>query len=391
MKRFLYVLISVFILACLMSGCSIDEPEKVLATSSQNKLEIVEQMGELPENLRSVVKYNIFKDVTAFENRVLKAEIASRDEENHSIVYDVQMIDFYGNKLASYSIESDDAYSVRAFAATEDGGFLFVLGFSDYAVSQNLWASERGVCSRVIKCNALGDLQFDTGFEGVEGEALRYCFEADNKYYFFGSKETPETKIQGVSSPDDIYMAVLNSKGKIKQTISMGGTDYDNLDFAKMTEDGFVLSVSTQSNDGDFVGGSADGYPVDYVVTVNRKLEITDKKRETGESYFNNKIGERNGSAIYKDDELLKGFDAGRPTALMSYEDFYLIVSENNTGVYENTPPYINSVWYYTETVYSGYDNNGNLIFRASVDSTPDYDALVDECNTIVMETIALE
>ena len=82
-------------------------------------------------------------------------------------------------------------------------------------------------------------------------------------------------------------------------------------------------------------------------------------------------------------DELLKGFDAGRPTALMSYEDFYLIVSENNTGVYENTPPFINSVWYYTETVYSGYDNNGNLIFRASVDSTPDYDALVDKYNSI--------
>lgn len=383
MKRFLCVLISAFILACLMSGCSTDEPEKVLATSSQNKLEMVEQVRGLPENLRSVVEYNIFNDVTAFEDRVLSVEMVSRDEENHTVVYDIQMIDFYGNKLASYSVESDDAYSVKTLTATEDGGFLFILGFSDYAVSQNVWASERGVCSRVIKCNASGKLQFDTSFEGVEGEALKYCFEADNKYYLFGSKETPETKVQGVHSPDDIYMTVLNSKGKIEKTVSVGGSDYDSLDFVKMTEDGFVLSVSTQSNDGDFVGSSADGYPVDYVITVNRKLEITDKKRETGESYFNNKIGERNGVDIYINDELLKGFDAGRPTALMSYEDFYLIVSENNTGVYENTPPFINSVWYYTETVYSGYDNNGNLIFRASVDSTPDYDALVDKYNSI--------
>ena len=136
MKRFLCVLISAFILACLMSGCSTDEPEKVLATSSQNKLEMVEQVRGLPENLRSVVEYNIFNDVTAFEDRVLRVEMVSRDEENHTVVYDIQMIDFYGNQLASYSVETDDAYSVRALTATEDGGFLFVLGFSDYEVSQ---------------------------------------------------------------------------------------------------------------------------------------------------------------------------------------------------------------------------------------------------------------
>ena len=55
-----------------------------------------------------------------------------------------------------------------------------------------------------------------------------------------------------------------------------------------------------------------------------------------------------------------------------------MIVSENNTGIYENIPPTISSIWYYTETVYSAYDNSGKMIFRASVDSSPNYDARVE-------------
>ena len=80
---------------------------------------------------------------------------------------------------------------------------------------------------------------------------------------------------------------------------------------------------------------------------------------------------------MYISDAFLKEFDAGTPKVFINYGDFYLIVSENITGEYENTPPVISSIWYYTETVYSGYDNNGNLIFRTAVDSSPNYDAIV--------------
>ena len=82
---------------------------------------------------------------------------------------------------------------------------------------------------------------------------------------------------------------------------------------------------------------------------------------------------------MYKSDALLHDFDAGTANAFIDYGDFYLIVSENITGEYEHTPPMISSIWYYTESVYSAYDYSGNLIFRASVDSSPDYDALVQK------------
>ena len=377
MKKSISIFLALTFLAvsCVLSGCSPDKPDTQSNYSNQDELKKVEQVGEVPENLRNVVKKNIFHNATPFDGRVLKTEISSSDEENHSVVHNIQMLDLFGNKLSAYSYKSNDAYHIRTLTATNDGGFLFVVGFEDYAYEQNVWASEKGFASRVIKCDASGEMQFDTDFESIEGEALSYCFEIDNKYYLFGTRETPETKTQGVYSPTDIYMTILDSKGKVIKTATIGGSDYDDLNSVKIQDDKFFLSVSSQSNDGDFSKQNADGYSVDYVITVNHKLEIIQKERGIENYDLYEKIGERNGEAIYDNDALLKDYDAGTPTAYIEYEDFYLIVSENVTGEYEKTPEFISSIWYYTETVYSGYDYDGELLFRASVDSTPDYDA----------------
>ena len=71
---------------------------------------------------------------------------------------------------------------------------------------------------------------------------------------------------------------------------------------------------------------------------------------------------------------MFTGFDGGGVRAYIDYGDTYLIVSYHPTGQVEHQPPYINSIWYYSETVYSMYDKSGTLVFRASVDSSPDYE-----------------
>lgn len=385
MKKSISIFLSFIILvvAFILSGCSTDKlpTDAFISEDLINKIEQdedfkkVEQVGEVPKELRNVVENNLFHYVTAFEDRVLKAEMISSDEESRTVVYNVQMLDLYGNELASYTCQSDETYYVDTLTATSDGGFLFVLGFSDRTYGDNEWASEKGFASRVIKCGASGEVQFDTDFESVEGEALSYCFETDNKYYLFGTRETPETKTQGIFSPTDIYMTILDSKGKVIKTATIGGTDYDSLSIAKVNGDNFVLWCSSQSDDGDFSAENADGYPIGYVITVNSELEITEKKQLDSLNFSSDGIGKSNGRAIYPDDDLFNNFDAGSLSSYIEYEDFYLIVSENQTGVYEKTPEFISSIWYYTETVYSGYDYDGELLFRASVDSTPDYDA----------------
>lgn len=372
-------LVAVLLCAFLLSGCSQKNPEHKSRPSVYfGDYQKVEQVGQVTDVFRNIVQDNKFKDAIAFDGRLLKKETISSDKENRTVTHKVTMLDIYGNELATYAITSDDAYRVTTLTATDDGGFLFVLGFSDYYdYKLNLWASDKGFASRVIKCDKYGMLQFDTPFENIEGTALEFCIEKNGQLYFFGETQTPETKTKGVGSPTDIYMTILDQNGKKIKSKLIAGSDFESLRNAEMLDNQFVLSLDSQSNDGDFKSSNPKGYPVDWVITVNDNLKITEKTIKKGREYSDFRIGEKNGVAVYKDDVLLKDFEAGRVTAFIDYGDYYLVVSENITGIYENTPLTISSIWYYTETVYSLYNYNGEMIMRASVDSSPDYDVML--------------
>lgn len=368
-------------LVCIstLSGCSgNDVTTNNNPTMHYDERKSVEQFGIIPEAFQKVIENNLFRDIIAFDGRLLTAEVLSVDEEKKSVTQKVRMMDLYGNDLAAYTYSSDDAYHISTLTATDDGGFLFVIGFSDYAYDQNTMASDKGFASHVIKCDREGNLQFDTSFDRIEGYALQYCFERNEQFYLFGEIQAPETKTRGVYSPTDIYMVVLDKNGNILNTQRIAGSDYDSLDAAEITDGAFLLSISSQSDDGDFAGSASNGYPVDWVITVNDSLEIIEKKLESGRDHFDDRIGEKDGAPLYKSDVLLNDFDAGTVDAFIDYSDFYLIVSVNITGEYEHTPPMISSIWYCMETVYSAYDYNGKMVFRASVDSSPNYDAWVE-------------
>ena len=334
MKKQFTVFCSFVVSVCILFlwGCAKDAPAET-PTADLFEPKSVEHIGEIPDTFKTVVENNVFKGVAAFDGRLLKAEVSSADKETRTIVQQVRMMDMHGRTLAMYSCTTDNAYHVTTLTPTNDGGFLFVLGFQDYAYDQNTWASDQGFATRVIKCDSYGDLQFDTVLDGIEGAALEYCFEKDGRFYFFGDRQTPETKNRGVYSATDISMTVLDQAGKVLKSQCIAGSDFDKVNAAEISGSYFVLSCSSQSDDGDFAGSNSNGYFVDWVITVNDDLEITEKKKASGRDYFDSRLGEKDGVPVYISSAYLDGFDAGTPTAFIDYGDFYLIVSENATGI----------------------------------------------------------
>ena len=348
------------------------------ALAAQNELKAVEHIGQVPDAFKTIVEKNAFHDAVAFDGRILKTEILSFDDDGDVIELCIHMMDQFGDDIAVRQLTTSRAYPVKTLTATDDGGFLFVLGFQDHAIDQNAWASDAGFASRVIKCDHNGEIQFETFFESIEGSALEYCFERDGVFYMFGDIETPETKRRGVYSRTDVYAVIIDQAGRIIKTRCIAGQDYDDLLSAEPIEDGFSLSVRSQSDDGDFAGSESKGYGVNWVFTLNDDLAIVKKEIGSGRSFFDDRLGMLNGITVYRSDPMFIAFDAGYPTAVIDYGGFYLIVSENNTGEYEKTPVLVSRSWYYTETVYSAYDKEDGLLFRTSVDTSPDYDAIVE-------------
>ncbi|MBR3423577.1 MAG: hypothetical protein IKG80_03705, partial [Clostridia bacterium] len=337
------------------------------ANDTDDGLDRIEQVEGVPPEFVNIVMENRLKNAVAFSDRLLKVETVS-DSITRAAKHIITMTDLYGEPLAVYTVSSDDAYYVSALTATADGGFLFVLGFDEYSSSA---ADRDEYASRIIKCDKNGEVEFDLPLEGVGGDSLVYCFEKFDRYYFFGDDYVPDVRD---FTQTDVFMCSVGKDGAGFVSSRIGGGDYAHLQNVEETDDGFLLYYDAISPTGDFSSGVPTA--ADWTVAINSRLEVTEKNAEPGRDYNDRRIGEAEGKPVFRSDPVFDGFDAGLPTAFIDYGDFYLIVSEHVTGEYENTPSYINAIWSYTETVYSGYDKDGNLLFRASVDSSPDYDSM---------------
>ncbi len=361
--------IGMLALVLLLSGCTnaADSPQ----TLGPSNLEFshIEPVGTVPEEFQTIVEENLFGKAKAFSDRLLKL---NREKDQ----YVIQMYNFAGEQLLTYTCTPDDeSHTLDLLVATADGGFLFVLGFYDYHQDDGSWSSEQGVYSRVIKCSANGELEWEARLENYTSLMLDYCFEREDAYYFFGAQETPETARPGIGSFTDIHAMKMSKDGQILKTAIYGGSDYDIIWSAYDEGNMFRLACWIQSTDGDFVG--AKDYQHELMIDTDLRLCAS---RET-EITLDDCIGLLDGQWLTRRDLFFQDFADGSPTAVIDYGDFYLIVSENATGYYphEKIPLAISSIWLYTETVYGAYDKSGNLLWKATVDSSPDYDARVED------------
>ena len=355
-------------LSFVLSACGKETQE---TTEDTRHTESIAQVGEVPEEFREIIAENRFRNVSVSSDRLVKVEsIWYKDGQSKKSA--VIIMDLYGEILASHIVECNAAYDISAVTLTEDGGFIFAFGYNDHYIPGRDQL-ETGYHSRIIKCDAEGQVLFDKKLESVKIGALGTCIEKDGVYYFFGENESKE--ILANFAGEDIYILAIDENGNEVNQRYIGGSSFDQIETVRETEDGFVLEVASQSTDGDFAEANEQYKRTYWRVVINDDLEILEKEivPDGFDHDFRRYVGVKNGEPLYDDDEMFSDFDGGWVREYIDYGDTYLIVSERITGQVEHQPPYVSSIWYYYEMVYSMYDKSGTLVFRASVDSSPDY------------------
>lgn len=357
---------TVLISSFALSSCrKKDTSPATSSTEDTRQTESVPQVGNVPGEFHKIIEEDRFRHVRAYSDRLFLIESDESDEGQRK--HTITMMDLYGEIVSSYSIELDNAYGISGLAPTSDGGFIFAAGYNpNYVPGRDL--AEKGFHSRVIRCNEKGQVVFEIVLNKVSIDSLRYCIEKEGYFYFFGECKNEEYS--------DVSIRVVDGEGNPVTLTTIGGSSHDQLRNVEKTEDGFVLIVDSMSEDRDFSGSGANFHELYWQITLDGNLNITGKEQLSERPPLLVRVGEKDGKPLYSNDPMFDGFDAGWINCYIDYGDTYLLVSNHNTGEYPYTPPQISSIWYYTETVYSMYDKSGTLIFRASVDSSPDYDGI---------------
>ncbi|MBR6049961.1 MAG: hypothetical protein IKP68_02010 [Clostridia bacterium] len=371
-KLFAAALAALMLIASLCS-CGSNTGQNIV----NNEFHTTVPFGAVPDDFKDIVERNLFYKAEAFKDKLLKCNTADSDEKGYSMGYVTESLGFDGKTLAKVTLETGYGYRIYGLTATSDGGFIFTLAFSDH-IENGKWMSEDGFSSYIVKYDKNGNQEWKTEFESVEGRALREIREVGDHYYVFGDFQTPETKTVGVGSPTDIMLVKLDKSGNAVNKRLIGGSSFDWIDddtiaYEKgiLTGGYFTFSAYVQSKDGDFKeNGSKDGYPVKLTIKVDTDFNILSMNKNSSKGGVRERVGFLDGKEIFRNDIMFNNFADGYVTAIVDYGDKYLIVSENRTGIYENTPQYISSTWYNTETVYGMYDKSGKLLWKDAVKSS---------------------
>jgi len=338
----------------------------------------------------------------------------------------VQFYDLNGTLVweKEYNFGNPDETYYFNIVPLNDGGFILSANSSTHQLSDGSWVYTNPI---ITKCDKAGDIEWMYEYKGFSDTALQNVFVLSNgDVITIGYTESTETKTTGVVSPSKIYLSKLTSEGKLVTEKYYGGSDYDSLFHAEYIEGkGIVATINSQSTDGTF-SASKDGYGVSVVALFDESLKLswyekfdeylTDDSVSVykdniyilsgvnfGDKYhlsqydlndnFIKKVllsdkglhmisGCNNGILLQSDtalnvyDENLNikskiPFDAGTVEKMIECKDYFLVLSTNITGTLPQ-PPYISSIWFSTELVYSGYDDKGRLLWREAYDSTPE-------------------
>ena len=184
----------------------------------------------------------------------------------------------------------------------------------------------------------------------------------------------------------------VNFAGEVTKTVTFSGSGHAVLYCAAPRSDGLDLYLRSDANDGDFAieDGEDDPAITYWIFRLNDDLQCVSKERVLYDArnrneysyyfdsyYFYHLVGYLDGKAVYSDDprfadaddQRIPVYDGGEVLSVMDYGTFYLVVSYNLTGEIEGIPPESSRWRWTTETVYTAFDKDGDILWRTAVDN----------------------
>ncbi|MBO5702872.1 MAG: hypothetical protein J6S71_10590 [Clostridia bacterium] len=329
-------------------------------TYTKGDFTYLKPIGEVPEKFKKIVDNNLFAGAE-YTNGMLYT--VSWDDD---YVY-VNFYDKYGESISVVKLERGGEYypAVHEIYPTSDGNYIIVFDSSERNVDGNWVVMPQKFVRFSLDGRILSEAVLRNDFVGDLGR----FFETDSGYIFVGDCNTDKI---GNRTTNDIALLKLDFDGNIVKYVQTGGNDFDTIHRTKQTPNGVKVYFYLHSkSDSKEVGGyKMYEYDNDLNLVSQKDIEEDDIPGLNPRFYIS-------GNPYYNYEDFFADFDSNKSYGgkVIEYDDFVLFISTHYTftdyKLLSFGDPYPEHL--YHESVYSAYSYDGELLWRATVDTT-DYE-----------------
>ncbi len=349
---------------------NIGEPETLdmEGFADMSERDLIEHVGEVPREFKDIVEQNLFADIRVSGGKIIK-EVEDP--------YGIEVYDYYGKFLHRIDIKVEKPeygwWKDHKIHSLSDGTYLLFIPYHAYRGSEQAY---KGIVTdaRAVCFDEKGNILFNTKLDITDELCeFEFFYETDDAYLLIG----------GSYQKRNSYFIKLDKSGNILKSIEMGGNESDRLYWVYYTDNDKLMLYMREHT---FSKNSFDIWEI----TMDENYNILDRTLSSytypDDALFPNFRQMATGSWNVRN--FVLGYNPGHKddpempmlgyvSSVIEYDDFVLIVSKRDTKWFEYVPMIYSTIPSYTETVYSAYTYDGELIWRSAVDST-DYERLAE-------------
>ncbi len=316
--------------------------------------DMIEHIGEVPDVFVGIISQNLFADSHSTGDRVFVMSEGAMGSA-------VTVYDKFGNLIADITLEKP----IRTYRIHElsDGTYLAIKAYEAHYTWSDGKSQQVVEKAAVVKFTGDGKILFETEFD-IRSD-LGFVAEVSDGYIISG----------GLQNWNDItektrYVYKLDKSGNIIKTRTFPDNSGDMILKIAYESDGLVLYQQKRN------GSKNEYFKICLKDDLSNKSTTSIASPPESPKIYSSPMN--NYYAYWNAQDFFGGlFEGGRISSVIYYDDFILFVSENDTKYFPYNDPASSTLLFYSESVYSAYTYDGELIWRCARDST-DYELFAE-------------